>query len=195
MTTKRKPKAKRKTKPYEWTNRDQLRAEKEGWAIFEAHGGQEIEADHDSRRFVRNGVAYDDKAVAHVCRRALAGSRMHVRALVIHLRDVIDIMKVAHGYDVDERMLENPDGSPMDELLTEMADASFACGEWTKDHEEEYEEVQDASARATAAVKAEIARREKVMREIRALTETPNSVNDALDSIRELARREVGDPT
>lgn len=107
---KQKPtKTKRTPKLYEWTTRDQHRAEKEGWAIFEAHGGQEIEADQDSTRFKRKGVYRDDLAVRHVCRRAIAGSRFHVRALVIHLRDVIDIMKVAHGYAVDEEIPEKPE--------------------------------------------------------------------------------------
>jgi hypothetical protein len=94
----------------DWTSEDQERAESEGWGIFEPYSGagQEIEADsNDSDIFVRDGVSRD--AVEHVCREALAGSNFHVRALVIHCRDAIDIFKAAYGYGEDDQIPEKQD--------------------------------------------------------------------------------------
>jgi hypothetical protein len=108
MKAKQKPKTKPKRRPQEWTNRDQLAAEKEGWAIFDVYGGglQEIERDDE-----RNKFKSDETALAHVYRRALAGSRLHIRALVIHCRDAIDVFKAAHGYGEEDEVPQNATGS------------------------------------------------------------------------------------
>lgn len=79
----------------------------------------------------------------------------------------------------------------LDALLQAYGDDQFACGEWTSDSEKTYDEVHEASRKSLAAVTAEIERRTSVVRKILALTETPNSVNDALDAIREIARKEM----
>lgn len=118
-----KQKTRTKKSAREWADQDNAQAEKEGWAVFEAHGGQEIEADSESNRFMRKGVFRDDLAVEHVCKRALAGSRLHVRALVVHLRDVIDIFKTAHGYDPEEPMLEAEHVAEMYRALKGAAEA------------------------------------------------------------------------
>lgn len=44
------------------------------------------------------------------------------------------------------------------ELLDALQDAAFACGEWTSDSDEAYEDVHQANVEARAAVDREIAR-------------------------------------
>lgn len=57
----------------------------EGWGLFESDTyGWEVEADADSDLFVRDGVHYDDEAVAFVRGAAKAGSNIHQLALAIH---------------------------------------------------------------------------------------------------------------
>lgn len=53
--------------------------EREGWAVFNEESLPEIQRDDEADIFVT-----DDDAIAHVMRRALAGSATHVRALVLH---------------------------------------------------------------------------------------------------------------
>ncbi len=58
-------------------------AEAEGWALFETDlaGTLEIQADHDSPIFCRDGVAYHDEAKAFVLAKAAEGSAYHIAAL------------------------------------------------------------------------------------------------------------------
>jgi carbon storage regulator len=65
--------------PDDWSIEDQHIAESEGWAIFEAYCGLEIDKDDDSDAFDTG-----DAAVLHVFNRASEGSELHARALKIH---------------------------------------------------------------------------------------------------------------
>lgn len=100
MTTARKPKP-------AWSNRDHARAQAEGWDIFYVYGDElrEIEADNDSPRFKS-----DEAAMEHVYKRALAGSRLHIRALVIHSQDAVEVLHAAFGYGRDELIPEKVQG-------------------------------------------------------------------------------------
>ncbi len=75
-----------------WTVRDQARACREGWAIYEAarYGITVLEIERNDV----NDPPYEDapqfksdeEAIAHVRRRAREGSRLHRRALELHRR-------------------------------------------------------------------------------------------------------------
>jgi hypothetical protein len=58
------------------------RSASEGWCIIDNEDRTfSIEADHDSDVFCRDGVSYDDEALAYVKRRAAEGSVYHQCAL------------------------------------------------------------------------------------------------------------------
>jgi hypothetical protein len=73
----------------------------EGWAIFEnnEHGFQ-IEADHMEGVFERDGVHYDDEALAFVRVRARQGSRPHLLALkLVDEPPVPEEQALVHSYE------------------------------------------------------------------------------------------------
>lgn len=64
----------------DWTTRDQARADREGWNLFDAGKyGWEIERDDERGEF-----GTDESAIAHVQMKADKGSAFHARALAIH---------------------------------------------------------------------------------------------------------------
>lgn len=63
-----------------FSKRDHALQEREGWAVFESSTrGPEIQRDDCAAVF-----KFDEDALAHVMRRALAGSKPHIKALVAH---------------------------------------------------------------------------------------------------------------
>ena len=70
----------------DWTNADEDAARAEGWAIYDADGGLEIEKNDTSDAPYEGAPEFKDdaEALAHVERRAAAGSELHRRALEIH---------------------------------------------------------------------------------------------------------------
>lgn len=68
-----------------WTRHDSVRAQVEGWDVFDAGAhGHEIERCDDSISFAGANFPDDDAAIDYVVERAKAGSKMHQRALAIH---------------------------------------------------------------------------------------------------------------
>lgn len=133
MVTKHTAKKKTKTptrRARAWLPSDNRLAEKEGWAVFDCYGGlQEIEADNDSRRFKRKGIYRDDLAVKHVCKRALAGSRLHIRALVVHSQNAVDVFKAAYGYGEEDTIPERHTFNAVCVELKELYDTLKTCAD------------------------------------------------------------------
>ncbi len=67
-----------------WTTADQAAADGEGWNIYEAHGGMEIERNDINDVEGARDFDSDDTAIEFVQEKAQAGSDMHARALAIH---------------------------------------------------------------------------------------------------------------
>lgn len=67
-----------------WTRADDDAACREGWNIWDAHGVLEIERIDENDIEGAPEFPTDDAAIAHVSKRALEGSLLHLRAMAIH---------------------------------------------------------------------------------------------------------------
>jgi len=105
-----------------WTSADDDAACREGWNIFEAHGVLEIERIDDNDIEDAPQFTTDDAAVAHVSKRALAGSLLHLRAMAIHAHYALRIDyetgapihrgKYTHRFSIDYSLThDSADGS------------------------------------------------------------------------------------
>lgn len=65
----------------EWTPADCAAACDEGWCVFNVDGGGPLEIERDDEAEVFES---DDEAIAHVRRRAKAGSELHQKAITLH---------------------------------------------------------------------------------------------------------------
>jgi hypothetical protein len=70
-------------KQVNWSKRDQARAMLEGWAIFNLPRWGEIQRDDSSEEWHWCWHS-DADAKRHIASRALEGSTLHQRALIIH---------------------------------------------------------------------------------------------------------------
>lgn len=69
----------------------------EGWDVFEtSHGTYEIEADGDQDRFKS-----DDEAIRYVVYKALQGSTLALRALMVHGRRIDDKINLPDSFIED----------------------------------------------------------------------------------------------
>jgi hypothetical protein len=70
-----------------WTDADSAHARAEGWDVFpwhpETQGGYEVR--HVPGGIFSDGYHNDGQAVLHVVRKALEGSRLHIKALRIDM--------------------------------------------------------------------------------------------------------------
>ena len=64
-----------------FTQKDHRAAQKEGWDLFETERGDDIQKDDDKGVF-----PYDADACHFVVKKALTGSKLHIKALVLHLK-------------------------------------------------------------------------------------------------------------
>lgn len=71
----------------EWFIKDASLAYREGWGIF---NGSEIQRDDSPGDASIEVLDSDDAAINLVCTKALAGSKTHVKALILHMRTLED---------------------------------------------------------------------------------------------------------
>lgn len=74
-----------------WTVADAEASDREGWNIYEAHGGLEIERNDTSDVEGAPHFESDDAAVESVFECAASGSERHARAMVIHAKYMHEI--------------------------------------------------------------------------------------------------------